>query len=446
MLKLSAEQKKFFRLLLTVAPPVAMQEVLNASVFMVDTLMIGRAMGVSQVAAVGLANQITFLYMLMVFGIISASGVFSGQFFGKGDIVSIHKIMGIGFLGTGFTAFIFFVAGFFFPTQLISIYSQDPEVIEMGANFLQIISVAYLISAITITRNAAMRSMRQTKFPMVSTAIALLANVTMNYFAIFVFDFGLTGVAVGTVISRILEIIAQEFFIRHYKIAIIAPIKKYFDFDIAFLKNFLKIGAFIIFNEVTWAVGTSIYNIAYGIVGTDAQGSIQISWAMVNIFQVFGNSLAVSTGILVSNKLGEKKSELAEKYAHWSIIGGITICIIMGGLLIAFSPFLASFYNLEPQVENDVINLLRIAAATMLFRTSNFIMIVGILRSGGDTKWCFWLEIMTVYLVGVPLGFLGAFLGLPVYWVFSLVMLDEIVKSIFALRRVLSKIWVKTIV
>ncbi|MCL1989156.1 MAG: MATE family efflux transporter [Firmicutes bacterium] len=445
-IKLSTEQKKFFSLLLAVAPPVALQEVLSASVNMVDTLMIGRAMGVSQVAAVGLANQITFLYMLMVFGIISASGVFSGQYFGKGDIISIHKIMGIGFLGTGFTAALFFVGGFFFAPQIISIYSQDSYVIEMSANFLQIISISYCISFITVTRNAAMRSMRKTTFPMITTAIALLTNVGLNFLAIFIFDFGLTGVAISTVASRLIELIAQEILIRKHKIPIITSIRKYFDFDITFLKHFLKIGLFIIFNEIFWAVGVSMYNIAYGIVGTEAQGAIQISVTMMMLFQVFGNSLAISTGIIVSNTLGEQKRELAIKYAKLSIRTGIAICVATGLVLAAFSPLLAGFYNVTPQVASDIVNILLIGSATMIFRVANFIMIVGILRSGGDTKWCFWVETGTVYLIGVPFAFLGASLGLPVYLVFSMAMLEEIVKSILVLKRVLSLKWAVTIV
>ncbi|MCL1998470.1 MAG: MATE family efflux transporter [Turicibacter sp.] len=446
MIKLTETQKKFGQLLFSIAPPIALQEVLNASVNMVDTLMIGRALGVSQVAAVGLANQITFLYILMIFGIISASGVFSGQFFGKGDIGSIHKIMGIGFMGAGLTALLFFGAAFFFPRQIISIYSQDLEVIEMSASFLRIVAVSYFIMAITFTRNAALRSMRLTKFPMITTAIALSTNVVLNFFAIFVLELGITGVAMGTVISRAVELAAQEFFIRRYKLEVKASIRQYFDFDLLFLRKFLKVGVFIIFNEVTWAVGVSLYNVAYGIVGTEAQGAVQISMAMTNLFQVFGNSLAISAGIIVSNTLGERKPKLAIKYAHWCIICGVAISLIMGGLFVVFSPILAGFYNFSPQVEQTIIYTMMISAAMIVFRTCNFIMIVGILRSGGDTRWCFCVEMITVYAIGVPLAFLGARMGLPVYLVFLLAMSDEVIKSIIAFWRILSKKWVQTLV
>ena len=378
-MRITNEQKKFLRLLLVVAPPVALQEVLNASVNIIDTLMIGRAMGVAQVAAVGLANQVSFLFILMVFGIISASGVFSGQYFGKGDIKSIHKIMGIGFLGTSLTATLFFVLGFFFSYQIISIYSNDPYVIEQGAAFLRVIAFSYFIHAITITRNMAMRSMRETKLPMITTSIALGINVTLNYFSIFVFDMGIIGVAIGTVISRAVELLAQEYLIRKYRVPIKAPIKSYFDFDIKFLKDFLGIGVFIIFNEITWAVGNSMYNIAYGIVGTDAQGSIQISMAMVNLFQVFGNSLAISTSIIVSNALGASKNKLAISHARRCIVFGIATCVLMGGLLVVIAPHLVGIYNVSPQVEGYIINILFVASFTMLFRVGNFIMIVGIL-------------------------------------------------------------------
>ncbi|MCL1995281.1 MAG: MATE family efflux transporter [Defluviitaleaceae bacterium] len=446
MLKITDDQRKFLRLLFVVAPPVALQEVLNASVNMVDTLMIGRAMGVTQVTAVGLAHQVTFLFILMSFGIISASGVFSGQYFGKGDIASIHKIMGIGFLGTTLAALLFFVAGFFFSYQVIGIYSDDPLVIEQGAAFLRIISFGYFIHAITITRNSAMRSMRETKIPMVTTAIALGLNLVFNYFVIFVFEMGLAGVAASTLLVRIIELFVQEYFIRRYKVPIKAPIKNYFDFNVKFLKDFFKIGIFIVFNEITWAFGFSIYNIAYGIVGTEAQGSIQLSMAMVGLFQVFGNSLAISTSIIVSNTLGASKNKTATKYARWGLWFGIGTSVIMGGFLAIFAPAIASIYNLPPHVEIYITNILLIASFTMLFRIGNFIMIVGILRSGGDTKWCFYLEMITMYLVGLPLAFFGAIMGMSIYIVFLMAMCEEVVKFLVALRRVLSDKWANTIV
>lgn len=446
MVRLNKQQKTFLGLLLSIAPAVSFEQVISAAVNMIDTIMIGHSMGVSEVAAVGLANQVLFLFFLMVFGIISASTVFSGQYFGKGDINSIHKIMGIGFVGSSLTALLFFLPAFFVPHLVMSIYSSDPIVIELGARFLRITSFSYFFVAITFTRSSAMRSIRQTRIPMITTSIALVLNVTLNYIVIFVLNKGLEGVAWTTLISRGVELLFQQYLIQKYKIPINTKFKNYFNFNKEFVRKFINIGGFIIINEVTWAIGNSAYNVAYGIIGTDAQGSMQMSMAMVNMFQVFGNAIAISTSIIVSNTLGSGKHELAVHYAKYCIYFSVFVAVLMGILLILFASPLATFYNLDTLAHTYVVNILFVAGITMVLRTLNFTIIVGILRSGGDTKWCFYLEIITVYLLGLPLAFFSALIGLPIYIVYLMISVEELVKLIISGKRMRTNNWANTIV
>lgn len=432
--------------MLSIAPPVIFQELLGASVNIIDTIMVGRAMGVAQVAAVGLANQILFLFFLMIFGLISGASIFIGQYFGKNDINSIHKVMGIGLVFNLLVAVIFFLPSFFVPHLLIGIYSRDPVVIALGSEFLRIVSFSFFFIAIVFTRNAAMRSMRQTRIPMIITSIALILNAIFNYLAIFVFDLGLTGVAAGTTAARFIELVIQEFVIRFYKLPIKANFKEYLSFDLSFLRRFFGVSIFVIFNEMGWALGTSAYNVAYGLVGTEAQGAVQISMAMTHLFQVFGSSIAISTGIIISNTLGASQNELATRYARKCIIFGIGISMFMGALLVIFTNPIVAFYQVEPHVERYISNILIVAAVVMFVRTTNFTTIVGILRSGGDTKFGMYTDIGGVYLVGLPLAFLGAYLGLPIYLVFLMASGEEAAKFFFGVKRVYSNKWANTIV
>ena len=444
--KFSEENQKFIRLMLTIAPAVIMQEVLNATVNVADTLMIGRGMGIVEVAAVGLANQVTFLFHLMVFGVLSSSNVFNGQYFGKGDIKSIHKVMGIGYTCTLTIAMLMFIPSMLIPEHVMRIFSRDVLVIEAGVTFLRIIAWSFFLSAITFTRNSAMRSMQQTKIPMVGTLVALSVNVVCNYISIFVMGWGLVGVAYGTLVSRVIEIVLQEVLIRVYKIEVRTSLKGYFSFDRVFVKNFFNIAIFILLNEITWAIGMTSYNVAYGLIGTNAQGAIQITNSMMMLFGVFGNSVAISTGIIISNTLGAESNALAIRFSRKCIKFALWVSLLMGALLIIFSNEIMDFYHLEPLVHMYARNTLIIGGIVLSIRTINFVSIVGILRSGGDGAWCFKIETGTVYLIGIPLAFIGAWIGLPIYIVFLMVNVEEIVKMIISLRRVLSNIWAKTIV
>ena len=445
-LQLKEENQKFFKLMLAIAPPVIMQEVLNSTVNVADTLMIGRGMGIVEVAAVGLANQVTFLFMLMVFGVMSGSNVFNGQYHGKGEIENIHKVMGIGFIGTFVIAMLMFLPAMFLPRQVMFIFSRDELVIEAGVAFLRIIAWSFFLNGFTITRSSAMRSMQQTKIPMIGTVVALSVNVIANYLSLFVFGWGLIGVAYGTLLSRVVELVLQEILIRAYKVPVRAKVRAYFSFDLAFVKNFFNIGIFILMNEIAWAVGMTSYNVAYGLIGTNAQGAIQIVNSIMMLFGVFGNSVAISTGIIISNTLGAKSNALAIRFSRKCITFALWVSVVMGALLIIFSNPLIGFYQLEPVVSRYARNTLIVGGVILAIRTVNFVSIVGILRSGGEGKWCFKIEMGTIYLIGVPLAFIGAWLGFPIYVVFMLVNIEELVKLIISLRRVFTDVWARTIV
>lgn len=439
-------QRTFLKMLLTIGSPILLQEVLHQGVNMLDTMMIGRSMDEYHVTAVGLAGQIFFLFILFTFGVLSASSVFSGQYNGAGDIKSIRKIMGLAFSGSSFVAFLFFVPSFFFGEVVISIYTDNPYVIAMGASFLRIVCGSFFIVAILSSRNMAMRSMGQTRIPLFCTAIAFFANMVFNYLAIFHFGFGIYGVAVGTVFSRVIELIFQEILIRKYNLPIRAKFSEYFNFDFAFVKAFLKIGVFIIINEMLWALGISSYQIAYGIVGVEAQGAIQMSLAIANIFQIFSNAIAITTGVIITNTIGNKKIKLSKIYSQYCIIFTIVTTILMGGILILFSSLIASFYNVGYYITADIQRILVIAGATMLLRGMNFTIIVGILRSGSDAPFCFKVEMATVYLIGLPIAFGSAFLGMPIWLIYALIHLEELIKLVIVLFRYRSGKWAREVI
>ncbi|GHV42344.1 MATE family efflux transporter [Clostridia bacterium] len=446
MKKISKENKKFFRTLAFLAIPIIASEILNASVNLVDSFMVG-SLGLNSINGVGFANQIFFLFALVVFGINSGSSMFMGQYFGKGDEASVRKVMGIA--GTvGFcAALVFFCLAEFAPRVILGLYTNSPDVLDEGEKYLRIAAPTYFLIAISWTISAALKSCRQTKIPLATTTISLLTNVVLNYVFIFVLKWGVSGAAAATLIARVLELAAAVTLIFTLKLPAAGKIRGYFIADAAFLKSFFKLVLPVMLNEFCWALGTTTYNIAYKFAGNEAQGAVQISNAVYNIFTVFAMGVGSACGIMISNVLGAGDSKLGIRYSKKAMILVLCIGVVMCGVIIAASPAIVNIYNVSPEVRAMARSVLFVIAFGQIFKTYSYTTIVGILRSGGDTRFCLACDVVGVWCIGVPCAFLGAaILHLPIWAVVAMVLLEEVFKFFITTWRVLSKKWAATIV
>ena len=440
------EDKIFFRRFIFIVIPLVIQELINAAVNMADTVMIGK-LGIHEVTAVGLSNQIFFLFILVCFGISGGASIFMGQFTGKNDYHSIHKIMGIAFVCTTLAALFFSVCVTFFPENIIRIYTKDDLVIELSAKYLKPVAFSYFFTAISIVINASLRSIGQTKFPLVTTVIALFCSVTLNYIFIFIFHMGVFGAGLSTLIARGIELILQIILIWKLKLPVGASLKSYLSMNSKFIKMFLVIAAPVIFTEIGWSVGTSLYHVAFQYAGTEGQGAMQISMTVQNMFMVIGMSIGTSCGILTANLLGSGEFSKAIRYSRIFLWLATGFSFVMGIILIFLSPVIINFFDIPDSAKQNVQNILYVIAFGIAIRTFNYTSIVGILRSGGDTKFCLFITLASVWFVGVPMAFIGAiYFDLPIHLILVMAYSEEIIKAVLSGIRVFSNKWVNTIV
>jgi len=190
-----------------------------------------------------------------------------------------------------------------------------------------------------------------------------------------------------------------------------------------------------------------MYSVAYARIGKAELASAQIANTIQGIFLVASMGIANASGIMIGNKIGAKEEKLGITYAKRFCKVGPLLGLIMGIGLFLASPLILSIFNLSTKAYNDTRGILIVMAIYMAIKVFNTTMIVGILRSGGDTKFALFLEVGTVWLVGVPLAFLGAFVWkLPIYYVVAVVSLEEIVKMTIGVPRIISKKWMKNVV
>ena len=441
--------KKFFKAMFTLAIPIALQNLILSSLNLVDTIIIG-GLGERAIAGVGLANQYFFLLNLILFGIVSGSSIFTAQYWGNRDIPNIKRVLGLCLISGCTAALLFSIGGLIFPREILSIFTKDNAVIELGSQYLRIIVFSYIITAITFSYSFILRSTGQVKAPMIVSIFALGINTILNYILVYGYfnmpKMGVRGSALATVIARTVEVTLILLVVYKKKFVVAAKPKELFDLSANFIKHFFKITSPVIFNESIWALGVSIYAMVYARMGTEVIAATNISATIERItwviFMGFGNACAV----MIGNKIGEGNKEEAFTYAKRFIILGPFFAIFAGIIVIFTSPLLLAAYKVSPTVHNYASKILVVFACFLWAKVFNFTSIVGILRSGGDTKFCLLLDIGGVWFVGVPLVILGGLIfHLPIQWVYLLVYMDEVFKFIVGLPRILSKKWINNL-
>lgn len=442
--------KHFYGTLLSLAIPIMIQNLISSCLNMIDTFMIGQ-LGEVAIAAVGSSNQFFFLLSLFLFGINSGSSIFTSQFWGKKDIKNIHRVMGLSLCSGLFIALIFTFGALIFPSTILRIFSSQPSVLTAGSKYLSVVAFTYIIYAVNTTLSFSLRSIGKPKLPMVISAVAILTNTVLNYVLIFgKFGFpawGVRGAAIATLIARIVELVLLMRLVFRKDSVLRASISEMLSFSSAFVKTFYKTSSPVIANEGFWALASMLCTVAYSTLGTEALASIQITNTVQEVFLVVVMGLANSACIMIGNKIGEGEDATAILYSRRFVKLGVILGVICAAILFGIAPFILKIFSISTYTFKTSLYALRIMSLVLAFKFFNLVMVIGILRGGGDTAFAFITEISCMWAIAVPLAFLGAaLLRLPLHIVIAIVGIEELVKTILILPRLRSNKWIHNIV
>lgn len=422
-----------------------LQNFIASSLNMFDTLMIGQ-LGENEVAAVGVANQVFFLFNLVANGAAAGCSIFLSQFWGGGDRRSVHKVVGLGLLMNLCIGLLFTGAACAFPGPIIGLFSDDQAVISLGIEYLLLAALSYAFTSVSFLLAGAMRSVGKAWPPMIISAGAVLVNIALNQ--VFIFGelgapaMGVRGAALATLIARVVEMALMLVFCFLPSSPLRGRLREYISFTPAFTGKVLLKTLPIQLNESCWAVGTMLYVRAYGHIGTHAIAASQICNTVQNLFMVACFSLASSSLVMIGNQIGAGRREQAVIYSRRFSKLALLVGLILGIAVALSAPAILTLFKVSEQAARAAVAMLRIFSLIAPIRVLNVVLIVGVFRGGGDAGFSLAAEGITMWTIGVPLAFLGAVtLRLPVEQVVLLITLEEIVKCVIALFRLRSNRW-----
>ena len=444
----NAFEPDFLKTIIRTAFPIAMQFFLASAVNLIDVVMIG-SLGDAAVAASGGANQIFFLLNLMLFGINSGASVFLSQFWGTRDLRNVRRTMGMMYLLGSVAVTLFTLGAVLVPQFLVGFYVHEEPALSLGASYLRIVGISYPVTALSMILSMVCRCTGDVSLPTRASMLSIGLNVGGNALLIFGLcgfpALGLDGAAIATAIARAAECLFLVIAVYRRKLPGAASLRELFAFDRNFVTKYIKTAWPVLLNEILWSTGISLYSVAYGMLGTAALAAVQISNTAIQLVTVFTRGLSNACGIYIGRTVGAGDREKAIDYGYrFSILlpaTGMVTCLVM----IVVHPLILMLYHVTPETLALAKTLLILQSLQMILKSDSMVLVVGIFRAAGDTLFACLLDTGSVWLVGVPMAFLGVKLGLPLWGLSMLIFLDDIAKVTVGFIHLFKEKWVKNV-
>lgn len=444
----TSAKDNFYNKIIKLVIPIVIQNLLSAAVNSADVVMLNYV-GQSSISAVSLAANYANILFMVYYGLGTGASMLSAQYWGKGDLQPIKVIEGIALRFSLVITLCFSGFALFAPELMMKLFTNDADLIAIGAGYLRVMSLTYLCWGVIEVYLAILRSIGRVTVSMALNVIAFSLNIILN--AVFIFGLfgapklGATGVAIATALSRVIELagcIVVSLFSRDIKLN---PGYMFFRSRLLF-QDFLKLSLPALCNDIAWSVAFSMYSVILGHMGSDAVAANSLVVVVRNFGTVLCFGTASAGGILLGNVMGEGDMERARQYASKLMKLTIITGAIGGMLVLIATPFVLHFAKLSETAMHYLKYMLLINTYYIMGAAVNTTLIAGVFRAGGDSRFGLICDVIDMWGYAVPLGFLAAFVfKLPVLWVYFLLCTDEFVKWPWVIRHYRSGKWLNNI-
>ena len=429
--------------------PIILQDLLSAAVTSADVVMLN-FVGQAHISAVSLAAQYAMVLFMVYYGLGTGATMLCAQYYGKGDLRAIEAVEGIALRFSLLISALAALAAFTVPEQMMRVFTPDPELIAIGAEYLRLVGIAYLCWGVTEIYLAVLRSVGRVAVATALNVTAFSLNILLN--AVFIFGLfgaprmGAKGVALATSASRLIELALSLIVSARSRDVKLHP-RCLFLRSKPLFHDFLKMAMPALINDVSWGLAFSMYSVIIGqFLGSDMVAANSFVSQVRNFATVLCFSIASAGSILLGHLIGNNRMEEADRAAR-AIMRLTILSGLIGGVLILLTmrPVL-SFARLTETGKGYLRVMLLINSYYVMGAAVNTTLIAGIFRAGGDSRFGMICDTIDMWCYAVPLGFLAAaVLKLPPLWVYFLLCTDEFVKWPWVLSHYRSKKWLRNI-
>lgn len=448
--------KELYKKVFIIGIPVSIENMIYSLMNFIDVFMVGKenvalGLGTAAVAGLGFANQVFMIFIVSLFGLNSGGGILAAQYYGKKDYKNLKKCLGITITVGLLFSFLFFLIGLFIPEKIIGIFTSDPKVLKLGANYFRIIALIYPLIGLGYSFNMQLRAIGKNQYSLYSTIIGLCINLVGNYLFIngnLGFPaMGVVGAAIATVIARIVSVFYLIYIIYKNKLPMAGNFQELFKLSWSFIAKALKISLPVFGHEIMWVTGVSMYVIIYGRIGTEATAAIQVVKSISNLVFTLVFGLSSGTAAIIGQEIGAGNEENAYKYG----VELLKISLVIGTAVALFVYAICPVVLILMKVDSAIYPLARQIVFSegilIIIKTTGTLFIVGVLRAGGDTLWTMFADLIPLWTFAIPLTYIaGLKFGLPVALVYLCSGSDELLKMPFCIQRLKSRKWINNLV
>ena len=449
MEKSSFDSRVFYKSVLALVLPMAVQNLINVGISSLDVIMLGKV-GETVLSASSLANQIQFIMTMIFFGVTSGACVLTAQYWGKGDRRTIEKVIGIALRISLTTGLLFTLAVLLFPAPLMSLFTNEPEVIAEGVKYLQIVGYSYLFMSVTMVYLNIMRSVEKVIISTVVYSVSLVTNGVLN--AIFIFGLlglpamGISGAALATSIARFVELVIVLIYAYRPGQPVRLRFSDIFTRDPQLFRDFLRYSIPVTLNEMMWGGGVSMITAIIGHMGQSAVAANSVAQVTRQLATVVAFGIANATAIMIGKAIGEGNEDKAEDFGRRFVWLTVIVGIVGGVVVLCVSPIASEALTLTDQAREYLTFMMFVMSYFVVGQAFNTTMVVGVFRAGGDTRFGLIEDTVAMWGISIFIGFLGAFVfGWSVQAVYVVLLSDEIIKIPVNWWRYKTKIWLRNV-